>query len=487
MFLTLRHQESDREKMIRVNLDGIETKGMGFKTIDGQERFVFSGVASDSSTDSYGDIVADDAWRGDGLAQFRRNGPLLYMHQRSFPLGAVTKMQMVKGTGLYARECQILVNDITSYYVDMIRAGFLKGLSVGFRVMEYEPLDPEQPYGGWLIKKAKLLELSVVTLPANDNGLIGDPTQKSLACGYMARALASGAQIENNPLSILPISVKMQDADAVIKALGIQTEEVAEATPEQDVIYLSMDEADAAEVKGDEDTSSSEDTTGTTEAPSSEKTHKGHFQDGVVYLLAPREDSDKCRVAVGQGDEVVSTLDPVAVRRTMGLLFTRRIDIDVEEKAGAFKALLGMYDELSLTAPEAEDGVDTPHGRVKFHEGEDQLTCEYLLATNTKAVQDGLVHFRRKFSDQELGEDVAETLRSLHTDLDAMFKGLEEPETNEAQMGEADQPTGSDEEAAPDDTEQKALADLGTDPTEDEAAELINDVALLIAAAEATP
>ena len=45
-------------------------------------------------------------------------------------------------------------------------------MSVGMAIKDYEPLDPDRPFGGWLIKQADVYEGSVVTIPANGEALI---------------------------------------------------------------------------------------------------------------------------------------------------------------------------------------------------------------------------------------------------------------------------------------------------------------------------
>ena len=53
----------------------------------------------------------------------------------------------------------------------LIEDGVLKAVSVGFRPIDWEPIDEKEPYGGWLIKSADLLEVSLVSVPAHPNAL----------------------------------------------------------------------------------------------------------------------------------------------------------------------------------------------------------------------------------------------------------------------------------------------------------------------------
>jgi HK97 family phage major capsid protein len=63
----------------------------------------------------------------------------------------------------------------TSYRLDelrrLIEQGILRAVSVGFRPIKSEPLDPERPYAGRKYLKQELLETSLVSVPANPAAL----------------------------------------------------------------------------------------------------------------------------------------------------------------------------------------------------------------------------------------------------------------------------------------------------------------------------
>lgn len=129
-------------------------------------------VASDETVDRYGDIIRVSGWQ---LDNFRKNATLLYGHQSdSLPLGRVP-MVGVEGKRLIAH---VEFNDAgVSSFCDaawaMLQSGALNAVSVGFL-----PLAPPAPiinsdgqWTGYEYLAQDLLELSVVTVPANPNAI----------------------------------------------------------------------------------------------------------------------------------------------------------------------------------------------------------------------------------------------------------------------------------------------------------------------------
>lgn len=166
-------------------------------------------VLSDETVDRYGDVIEAAGW---ALAQFRKNPIALFAHSSAFPIGTWADVR-VEGRRLIAR--LILAARGTSPRIDelisLIQQGILRAVSVGFRPMESEPIDPKKPYEGTRYLKQELLECSVVSVPANPAALqlarsIGiSPETMSLAFGEHAvtarRDLArTGAHAASNPV-----------------------------------------------------------------------------------------------------------------------------------------------------------------------------------------------------------------------------------------------------------------------------------------------
>jgi HK97 family phage prohead protease len=123
---------------------------------------VIRGIASTPTTDRAGDIVEPKG------AKFKLPFPLLNQHNHDQPIGHVTSAKVTdKGIEIEAS----IAKDTGLDYVDrawaQIKAGLVRGLSIGFRAMKAEPVDAEKPWKGIRFKEWELFELSAVTIPCN--------------------------------------------------------------------------------------------------------------------------------------------------------------------------------------------------------------------------------------------------------------------------------------------------------------------------------
>lgn len=124
----------------------------------------FSGYASPfgGPADSYGDIIMPGAY-ADSLAAHRRQGTMplmLWQHDTAEPIGVWREFHE-DGKGLWGKG-QLLrgVQKADEAYI-RLKAGAVRGLSIGFREVEAEPDGPVRR-----LKKLDLLEVSIVSFPA---------------------------------------------------------------------------------------------------------------------------------------------------------------------------------------------------------------------------------------------------------------------------------------------------------------------------------
>lgn len=156
-------------------------KGTIFKAGYQAQSDPFEFVMSTSSPDSYGDIVEQD-W---DLSQFRRNPIALFMHDADDPLGTWSDVAVRGGalTGFLT-----LAAPGTSEEIDTVRAlleqRILRAVSVGFTPGTAEPINPKDPLSGYRLSGNKLLECSVVSIPANDEALMRFTKSHSLPQRY---------------------------------------------------------------------------------------------------------------------------------------------------------------------------------------------------------------------------------------------------------------------------------------------------------------
>ena len=114
-------------------------------------------IASTPATDRDGDIVVPKG------AKFKLPFPLLSQHQHDRPIGEVVS---AKATDAGIEIVAKLAKDTGLTYVEMawkqIKAGLVRGLSIGFRPLKAEPIK-----GGLRFLEYEIFELSAVTIPAN--------------------------------------------------------------------------------------------------------------------------------------------------------------------------------------------------------------------------------------------------------------------------------------------------------------------------------
>lgn len=152
-----------------------------------------TGIATTPSPDRYGDIVMPEG------AKFQLPIPLLWQHDHQSPIGQVTSAKVtaegieIKATLAKADSPSQLAARLEEAW-QSIRLGLVKGLSIGFRPIEYAYIDE----GGIRFTNWEWYELSVVTVPANAEGTI--QTVKSID----ERLRAASGVVQNDSKKIKP-------------------------------------------------------------------------------------------------------------------------------------------------------------------------------------------------------------------------------------------------------------------------------------------
>lgn len=150
-------------------------------------------VLSDATVDRMGDVVDPAGW---DLKWFRKNPIALFGHSSGFPIGTWTDIR-VEGGKLMAR--LRFASEGTSQRIDELRRlveqGVLRAVSVSFRAIQHEPMDPKDPYGGQRFLKSELLECSLVSVPANPAALA---LAKGLSISDDVMTLAFGEHAERD-------------------------------------------------------------------------------------------------------------------------------------------------------------------------------------------------------------------------------------------------------------------------------------------------
>lgn len=132
------------------------------KAVDDEQR-VIDGIASTPSPDRIGDVLEPKG------ASFALPLPLLWQHNAAEPIGHVTHATVTAdGIKIRAQIAKGVLPRIDEAWA-LIKSGLVRGLSVGFRALDSEPI----PHSYALKFKAwEWLELSAVTIPMNADATI---------------------------------------------------------------------------------------------------------------------------------------------------------------------------------------------------------------------------------------------------------------------------------------------------------------------------
>jgi HK97 family phage major capsid protein/HK97 family phage prohead protease len=175
----------------------MRVNGRAYSTLDikafDEDNGVITGIASTPSPDRMGDVVVPEG------ATFKLPLPLLWQHNPHKPIGHVTEAKVTKkGIEIVATIMRGVTEEIDNAW-KMIRAGLVRGLSIGFR-----GIDMEQIPNSWgvIFEKWEWLELSAVTIPANAEASITSVKKFDVgappASAANARPGASGKSISVN-------------------------------------------------------------------------------------------------------------------------------------------------------------------------------------------------------------------------------------------------------------------------------------------------
>lgn len=131
----------------------------------------YSFVASDESEDRHGDRIIAKGW---DLSKYKRNPIVLFGHDSYMPVGYSSRTA-VEGKKLVADI--VLAKDGTSEFIDTLRKlidqKIVRAVSVGFRALAEPTIirDAEDHITGFEFNGTELMEISLVSVPANSNAL----------------------------------------------------------------------------------------------------------------------------------------------------------------------------------------------------------------------------------------------------------------------------------------------------------------------------
>jgi HK97 family phage prohead protease/HK97 family phage major capsid protein len=150
-------------------------------------------VLSDGSVDLMGDVIEPRGWQ---IESFLANPIALFNHRGDAPIGKWTNIRI---TDKDLRGNLVLAEKGTSARINEIRklveADILRAASVGFRPIRQEPIKTNSAWGGSHFLEQRLVEVSLVSVPANPNALA---VAKSLNISPRTLRKVFGEHADNN-------------------------------------------------------------------------------------------------------------------------------------------------------------------------------------------------------------------------------------------------------------------------------------------------
>jgi len=175
--------------------------GSTFKAYDDGNDLHITGMASTNGTDRVGDIIETEAWtKAGGLQNYLNNPVILFNHDYNQPIGRAIALE-TNDNGL---QLKAKIAKSAGHVGELIKEGVLGAFSVGFRVKDAEYMTETD---GYKIKDAELLEVSVVSVPANQAATF------SLAKSFNSESEYEEFKKSFNPQDSLTESNKLQETE----------------------------------------------------------------------------------------------------------------------------------------------------------------------------------------------------------------------------------------------------------------------------------
>jgi len=125
------------------------------------ESIMIEGYASTNDMDRQGDVVPTSVWEA-GMENYLKNPVILAYHEHCEPIGRMVEHRIdEKGLWIKAR-----ISAAAEDVFNLVKDGVLTAFSIGFRIVDAEYNSAAELF---IVKELELHEISVVSVPANQN------------------------------------------------------------------------------------------------------------------------------------------------------------------------------------------------------------------------------------------------------------------------------------------------------------------------------
>ena len=153
-----------KNKVLRLNSAfAVDQKALPTSGDSSIESIFIEGYASTTDIDRSGDVVPKSVWEA-GIQNYLKNPIILSQHDYDDPIGRMTEYKVDdKGLWVKAR-----ISSAAEEIFGLIKDKILTAFSIGFRILDAEYNSAAEVF---VIKELELVEISVVSVPCNQNTL----------------------------------------------------------------------------------------------------------------------------------------------------------------------------------------------------------------------------------------------------------------------------------------------------------------------------
>lgn len=224
----------DKNKVLRLNSAfTVDAKALPASGDSNIESIFIEGYASTIDIDRSGDVVPKSAWEK-GIQNYLKNPIILAQHDYDDPIGRMTDYRVDdKGLWVKAR-----ISSAAEEVFGLIKDKILTAFSIGFRILDAEYNSAAEVF---VIKELELVEISVVSVPCNQNTLFDlskafendsdykEFKQQFAPKGDSAKGLESNTEAKSTTtkeLDMTPEEMQKMLADAATKAAQEATQKL---------------------------------------------------------------------------------------------------------------------------------------------------------------------------------------------------------------------------------------------------------------------
>ncbi len=198
----------DKNKLVYLHTQTVKAEASTDNSI------TVTGYASTTDVDRQGDVVQADAWKA-GMSSYLKNPVILAYHDHNKPVGRMIEHKVdTKGLWIKAR-----ISTAAQDVFNLVKDGVLTAFSIGFRVQDAEYDDTNEVF---VIKQLELHEISVVSVPANQNTIFS-----------LSKSFTDPGEYESFKLQFAPRSESAKGLESFVEAKSTPISKEWKMSPEE--------------------------------------------------------------------------------------------------------------------------------------------------------------------------------------------------------------------------------------------------------------